>query len=166
MMDTGKNFVISEAYTLLVKQAEALTADEHLVIPNLSNTAALLGESLPDINWAGYYLLQGDDLILGPFYGKTACIRLRVGKGVCGTAVKDDRVVIVPDVHQFDGHIACDSNSRSEIVLPLRVDGRIVGVLDIDSPVYNRFDESDENGLKAFAEVLEKNCDWNNFRVC
>ncbi|MBR6089750.1 MAG: GAF domain-containing protein [Anaerolineaceae bacterium] len=149
-----------ENYKMLIRQAQALTEDERMVIPNLANTAALLGNNLPDINWAGYYLLTDDILILGPFWGQPACIRIPVGKGVCGTAVQEDRVQLVPDVHAFPGHIACDSRSRSEIVIPLHAGGRVAGVLDIDSPEPGRFDETDRKYLTEFAAVLERNCDW------
>lgn len=156
----------SDFYELLVSQAAALTEDERLVMPDLSNTAALLGESLTDINWAGYYLLRGDVLILGPFWGRPACIRIPLGKGVCGTAAAEDRVQCVKDVHSFPGHIACDSRSRSEIVVPIHYEGKVIGVLDIDSPEPARFDESDVSGLQRFTTVLEKNCDWAGFQVC
>ena len=156
----------SDFYELLVSQAAALTEDERLVMPNLSNTAALLGESLADINWAGYYLLRQDVLILGPFWGRPACIRIPLGKGVCGTAAAEDRVQCVKDVHSFPGHIACDSRSRSEIVVPIHYEGKVIGVLDIDSPEPARFDESDVSGLLRFTAVLEKNCDWDGFHVC
>lgn len=156
----------SDFYRLLINQTEALTEDERLVMPNLSNTAALLGESLTDINWAGYYLLRGNVLILGPFWGRPACIRIPLGKGVCGTAAQEDRVQCVKDVHSFPGHIACDSRSRSEIVVPIHHEGKVIGVLDIDSPEPARFDESDVSGLLRFTAVLEKNCDWSGFQVC
>ena len=156
----------SDFYELLVSQAAALTEDERLVMPDLSNTAALLGESLTDINWAGYYLLREDVLILGPFWGRPACIRIPLGKGVCGTAAAEDRVQCVKDVHSFPGHIACDSRSRSEIVVPIHHEGKVIGVLDIDSPEPARFDESDVSGLQRFTAVLEKNCDWAGFQVC
>ena len=156
----------SDFYELLVSQAAALTEDERLIMPNLSNTAALLGESLSDINWAGYYLLREDVLILGPFWGRPACIRIPLGKGVCGTAAQEDRVQCVKDVHSFPGHIACDNRSRSEIVVPIHHEGKVIGVLDIDSPEPARFDESDVSGLLRFTDVLEKNCDWDGFHVC
>ena len=165
-MNTPEMQERSEFYELLVSQAEALTEDERLVLPNLSNTAALLGESLADINWAGYYLLREDVLILGPFWGRPACIRIPLGKGVCGTAAQEDRVQCVKDVHAFPGHIACDSRSRSEIVIPIHHEGRVVAVLDIDSPDLARFDEDDALGLQRFTAVLEKNCGWAGFRVC
>ena len=124
-------------------------------IANLANASALLWDSLSTINWAGFYLLEGDRLILGPFQGKPACIEIPVGRGVCGTAVAEDRTVVVPNVHDFPGHIACDSASESEIVIPLRKNGQSLGVLDIDSPVQNRFCENDRQGLERFAAILE-----------
>ena len=124
-------------------------------LANLSNAAALLWEHLGGINWAGFYLLQGDKLVLGPFMGKTACIEIPLTKGVCGAAARSDSTQLVPDVHAFPGHIACDSASRSEIVVPLHRDGRVFGVLDIDSPLLHRFTEADKAGLEAFARILE-----------
>ena len=147
-------------YELILRQAEGLTADERMVIPNLANVAALLGESLTGVNWAGFYLLYGDELVLGPFWGRPACIRIPVGKGVCGTAVAEDHIQLVPDVHAFAGHIACDSRSRSEIVLPIHADGKVVGVLDIDSPELERFTKDDAESLQALVEILERNCDF------
>lgn len=125
-------------------------------IANLANAAALLWQELPDINWAGFYLMEGDRLVLGPFQGRPACIEIAVGRGVCGTAVMRDEIVLVEDVHEFPGHIACDAQSRSEIVLPLHADGRIVGVLDIDSPSVGRFQKEDKDGLAKAAEILER----------
>lgn len=150
-------------YDLIVRQAEALTEDERFVIPNLANTAALLGETLTGINWAGYYLLDGGVLVLGPFWGRPACIRIPLGKGVCGTAAQDDRILLVPDVHAFPGHIACDERSRSEIVLPIHAGGKVAGVLDIDSPIPGRFTEKDEEGLRRFVSVIEKISGWDRF---
>ncbi len=124
-------------------------------LANLSNAAALLWEHLGGINWAGFYLMQGDKLVLGPFMGKTACIEIPLTKGVCGAAARLDSTQLVPDVHAFPGHIACDSASRSEIVVPLHRDGRVFGVLDIDSPLLHRFTEADKAGLEAFARILE-----------
>ena len=123
---------------------------------NLSNASALLFCSLNDINWAGFYLLEGDTLVLGPFQGKPACIEIPVGRGVCGTSVSEGKTQLVKNVHEFPGHIACDSASNSEIVIPIRKDGRIIGVLDIDSPVLSRFDDADKEGLEAFVRILEK----------
>ena len=122
---------------------------------NLANAAALLWEALPEINWAGFYLMEGEKLVLGPFQGKVACVEIPIGRGVCGTAVAADATQIVPDVHAFPGHIACDSASNSEIVIPLRKNDKIIGVLDIDSPVFNRFSETDKAGLEMFTEILQ-----------
>lgn len=122
----------------------------------LSNAAALLWEQLERLNWCGFYLANGDELVLGPFQGKTACIRIAKGRGVCGTAFERAETVLVPDVHRFPGHIACDAASNSEIVVPLIKDGAVIAVLDIDSPDLNRFDEEDREGLEAFAKVLLK----------
>ncbi len=144
-------------YHVLNSQLAALTEGIPYKIANLANAAALLWEHLENINWAGFYLMEDGALVLGPFQGKTACIRIPVGKGVCGTAVAEDATQLVPDVHQFPGHIACDSASRSEIVVPIRVDGQIMGVLDIDSPCENRFTGEDQAGLEAFVCILEKN---------
>lgn len=142
-------------YGLLNQKLDALTTDVPHPVANLANAAALLWEALPDINWAGFYLLQGNTLILGPFQGKTACIEIPVGRGVCGTAAAKNSTQLVADVHQFPGHIACDSASNSEIVIPLRANGRVIGVLDIDSPLYNRFSDTDRCGLERFAEILQ-----------
>ncbi len=124
-------------------------------ISNLANAAALLWHSLPDLNWAGFYLLEGDRLVLGPFQGKTACIEIPLGRGVCGTAAQKNETQLVADVHAFRGHVACDSASRSEIVVPLRKNGAVVGVLDLDSPSLDRFTQADRAGLEAFAAILE-----------
>lgn len=142
-------------YRLLSEQLKALTEDVPYTISNLSNASALLYQTLPDLNWAGFYLYQDSQLILGPFQGKTACTRIAMGKGVCGTAAATDETQLVPDVHRFPGHIACDSASNSEIVIPIHVDGKLFGVLDIDSPLLNRFSEADRDGLERFVRVLE-----------
>ena len=142
-------------YELLVKQLEGLTGNVPYAITNLSNAAALLWEMLPDINWAGFYKMEDGQLILYPFQGKPACTRIPVGRGVCGTAVAEDATQLVPDVHEFPGHIACDSASNSEIVIPIHVGGEIWGVLDIDSPYLNRFTEEDKAGLERFVQILE-----------
>lgn len=147
-------------YALLTAQLSALAADEPHWLPVLSNAAALLWESLEDINWAGFYLSQGESLLLGPFQGKVACIRIPYGRGVCGTAAAEDKTQRVPDVHAFPGHIACDSASRSEIVVPLHCGGTVVGVLDIDSPTEGRFTEQDRQGLEIFARTLEEVTHW------
>ena len=142
-------------YSLLAAQLTALTEDVPYEIANLSNASALLWENLPDINWAGFYKMEGGILVLYPFQGKPACIRIPVGRGVCGTAVEKNQVQLVYDVHQFPGHIACDSASNSEIVLPIHVNGEIWGVQDIDSPFIGRFTEEDRIGLQKFVDVLE-----------
>ena len=115
---------------------------------------------MKDLNWLGFYILENDSLVLGPFQGKIACSKIRVGKGVCGTAVAKNQTQRVADVHQFPGHIACDSASNSEIVVPIHAEGTIVGVLDIDSPVFERFDEEDQMGLEEFVKILEQGCKW------
>ena len=143
-------------YEQLLLQAEGLMDWKDWSITTLSNAAALLYDALEDLNWAGFYLLREGELQLGPFQGKVACTHIAVGKGVCGTAVSTDRVQRVYDVHEFPGHIACDSASNSEIVVPLHVGGQIFGVLDIDSPSIGRFTEEDEKGLLQFAGILER----------
>ena len=143
-------------YDALAAQLTALTEDIPYEIANLSNASALLWDTLPDINWAGFYKMADGILVLYPFQGKPACIRIPVGRGVCGTAVAEDKVQLVYDVHQFPGHIACDSASNSEIVLPIHVNGEIWGVLDIDSPFIGRFTEDDRIGLEKFVDTLEK----------
>ena len=125
-------------------------------IANLANASALIYESLEDLNWAGFYLLEGETLVLGPFQGKPACIEIPLGRGVCGTAAQTGQTQLVPDVHLFPGHIACDSASNSEIVVPLRVDGKVVGVLDLDSPWPGRFTKEDQTGLEAVGEILSQ----------
>ncbi len=150
----------SELYILLIEQLKALLEGEPNVIPNLSNASALLNGALKDINWVGFYLMNGNELLLGPFQGKPACIHIPIGRGVCGNAVAQNKTQLVKDVHAFPGHIACDSASNSEIVIPLRNGATIVGVLDIDSPLLERFDEEDKVGLEAFAAVLQKGCHW------
>lgn len=142
-------------YELLCQQLHALIDEIPYEIANYANASALLWQTLPDINWAGFYLMTDGALVLGPFQGKTACIRIPVGRGVCGTAVAQGYTQLVPDVHAFPGHIACDSASRSEIVVPLRRNGEICGVLDIDSPFPNRFTLEDQAGLEKFAAILE-----------
>ena len=143
-------------YAAMNAQLRALTEDIPYETANLANAAALLWEHLPGINWAGFYKMTDGKLVLGPFQGKTACIVIPVGKGVCGTAVAEDKTQLVYDVHQFPGHIACDSASNSEIVVPLHVRGEIWGVLDIDSPHIGRFSEEDREGLEQFSRILEQ----------
>ncbi len=149
-----------ECYALLHAQLTALLEGETELIPNLANTSALLGQALENINWVGFYLMKKGELLLGPFQGKPACIHIPIGKGVCGTAVAENRTLLVEDVHAFPGHIACDSASRSEIVVPIHWKGRVVGVLDIDSPIQSRFDEEDRLGLEKLVQSLEVGCIW------
>ena len=143
-------------YTELNARLQSLIAGVPHEIANLANASALLWESLEDINWAGFYRMEDGRLVLGPFQGKPACIEIPVGRGVCGTAVAGDRTQLVYDVHAFPGHIACDSASNSEIVVPLHRGNEVVGVLDIDSPLIGRFTERDRTGLEAFARILEQ----------
>ena len=149
-----------ELYLLLEKQLIALV-EGCPPVSALANAAALLCDALPDINWAGFYLMKNETLYLGPFQGKTACTVIPVGKGVCGTAAATRTIQLVKDVHAFPGHIACDSASNSEIVLPLIKDGNLLGVMDIDAPVFNRFDEQDAAGLQALCNVLTMHVDWS-----
>ena len=142
-------------YEMLSAQLAALTEGVPYEVANLANASALLWQHLPEINWAGFYKMADGALVLGPFQGKTACIRIPVGKGVCGTAVAEDRTQLVYNVHDFPGHIACDCASNSEIVIPIHVKGAIWGVLDIDSPNIGRFSLEDQAGLEAFVQVLE-----------
>jgi L-methionine (R)-S-oxide reductase len=150
-----------ECYKLIHAQLKALFEGDNHLIPNLSNTSAILNQALEGINWVGFYLMKDEELLLGPFQGKTACVHIPVGKGVCGTAVLKDETMLIPDVHLFPGHIACDSASRSEIVIPIHHDGKVVGVLDIDSPMVSRFDEEDKKGLEEVVNILENYCNWN-----
>ena len=143
----------AEAYRDLASQARGLFEGERDWIANAANLAGLLFWSLPDLNWAGFYLMKGGELVLGPFQGKPACIRIALGSGVCGTAAAERRSVVVPDVHAFPGHIACDAASRSELVVPLLDGDRLIGVLDLDSPLPDRFDDLDRAGIEALAEL-------------
>ncbi|MFQ0834222.1 MULTISPECIES: GAF domain-containing protein [Citrobacter freundii complex] len=144
-----------ELYTDLNRDFRALMAGETSFLATLANTSALLYERLSEVNWAGFYLLENDTLVLGPFQGKIACVRIPVGRGVCGTAVAQNQVQRIEDVHTFDGHIACDAASNAEIVLPIMVENQIIGVLDIDSTVFGRFTEEDEQGLRTLVAQLE-----------
>jgi L-methionine (R)-S-oxide reductase len=144
-----------EQYQLVEKQLRALLEGEHNAIANLSNASALLNQFLENINWVGFYLVEDNELVLGPFQGLPACVRIPFGKGVCGTAALNKETIRVEDVHQFPGHIACDAASQSEIVIPLlKADGTLIGVLDIDSPEKNRFDELDQTYLELFVSTL------------
>ncbi len=148
-------------YKLLASQMKALLEGETNTIANLANASALLNDALSDINWVGFYLMNNGELVLGPFQGKVACVRIAVGRGVCGTAVKENTTKLVMDVHSFPGHIACDSASNSELVVPLRHKGEVVGVLDIDSPKIGRFDRLDAEGIEKIALIIEESCQWN-----
>lgn len=141
---------------LLPAQAAALLAGESDVVANLANTSALIYDQVSQINWVGFYFLRGDELVLGPFQGKPACVRLKRGRGVCWAAVEADDVTVVGDVHTFAGHIACDCATKSEMVVPLHKDGGVFGVLDVDSPIENRFDEETVARLRATAAAVEK----------
>lgn len=143
-------------YELLIKQIHALSEDENDQIALLSNASSLLNQFLNEINWVGFYLWKEEQLILGPFQGLPACVRIQYGKGVCGTAIKERKTQRVEDVHAFPGHIACDAASQSEIVVPIIIDDVIYGVLDIDSPIKNRFDETDQIYLEKFIEALKQ----------
>ena len=144
----------SELYANLQSQARSLFESERDFIANAANLASLLYHSLPDLNWAGFYLLKGDELVLGPFQGKPACVRIPLGKGVCGTAAEQGQTIMVDNVHDFPGHIACDSESNSEVVVPLVKHERLLGVLDLDSPSFARFDDDDARGLNELAEIF------------
>ena len=146
-------------YELLGAQLQSFAEADGWYVPLMANAAALLFDALADVNWVGFYLLRGDRLVLGPFQGKVACIHIPLGKGVCGTAAQRDETQLVPDVHAFPGHIACDSASNSEIVVPIHRDGVVVAVLDIDSPIPNRFSEADRVGLEALVKALEAHID-------
>lgn len=155
-----------DLYRLLYQQLAALMEGEPHPLPNLANASALLWQAMEQINWVGFYLNTGhEELLLGPFQGKTACIRIPFSRGVCGAAARQEHTQLVYDVHQFPGHIACDSASNSEIVVPLMKNGRLVGVLDIDSPHVGRFDEEDRFGLEAIAALLSQHCDWDGWQL-
>jgi L-methionine (R)-S-oxide reductase len=140
----------------LRSQLTGLVHGERDLIANTANFSSLVFNSMPGLNWAGFYFLKGDELVLGPFQGKPACIRIKKGRGVCGTTVVEGKSIVVPDVHSFPGHIACDVNSRSELVVPVRgADGEIIGVFDLDSPLPNRFDQTDADGIESLVRVLE-----------
>ncbi len=143
-----------DLYASLAQQLTGLLEGERDMIANTANMSALIFQFLPDLNWAGFYFMRGGELVLGPFQGKTACVRIAVGRGVCGSAVERQESIVVPDVHAFPGHIACDSASRSELVVPLIKDGRVLGVLDLDSPNPNRFDDEDREGCETLVRIF------------
>jgi len=144
----------SQLYAQLATQLSSLLAGERDLIANAANFSSLIFHSLPDLNWAGFYFLKDNELVLGPFQGRPACVRIAMGKGVCGTAAADGVTTIVPNVHEFPGHIACDSASNSEIVIPLIKGERLIGVLDLDSPLFARFDSEDRSALNQLVSVL------------
>lgn len=145
----------SKFYESLNRQALALLEGEDDLVAAMANFSALLNDNLTELNWVGFYVMRGEQLVLGPFQGKVACTRIPLGKGVCGSAALADQTQRVADVHQFDGHIACDSASNSEIVVPVRAQGKVIAVLDIDSPVFDRFDEEDQKGLELLVKSFE-----------
>ena len=150
LTDTGSK---RDFYASLAQQLTGLLHGEPDAMANAANMSALIYELMPDLNWAGFYFMRGPELVLGPFQGRVACVRIPVGRGVCGTAVERKASMVVPDVHAFPGHIACDSASRSELVVPLIKDGTVLGVLDLDSPSPNRFDEDDRQGCEALVRI-------------
>ena len=149
-------------YTFLNHELKKLIASESDALANLSNASALLNIYITNINWVGFYILRGDELVLGPFQGKPACVHIPIGSGVCGTAALNAESLVVPDVHQFPGHIACDSASNSEIVVPIFEKQKVVAVIDIDSPEFNTFDEEDRKGLEAFSKILSQYITFTN----
>ncbi len=148
---------------ILPRRLASLLEGEHNCIANLANASALLYEQIDNINWAGFYLLQEEELVLGPFQGRVACVHIALGKGVCGTAAYKDQTLVVDNVHKFSGHIACDSASNSEIVIPLHAGGKVAGVLDIDSPSFSRFSAEDKKILEHAAQLIESSCDLSVF---
>ena len=152
----------STDYELMALQMKSLMEQDRNWLPVLSNASAVLMTTLEAVNWAGFYILRGDRLVLGPFQGHPACIHIEIGKGVCGTAVQQRQTLVVGDVHQFPGHIACDSASKSEIVVPIFDGDRVAGVLDIDSPVKGRFSDADREGLENFVKTLEEYLAWQD----
>jgi GAF domain-containing protein len=151
-----------QVYKYMNIKLTGLIGSESDALANLSNASALLWLLIKDINWAGFYLYKNDQLILGPFQGKPACVRLQLGKGVCGTAAETRMTQVIKNVHDFSGHVACDSASNSEIVVPIIFDNKLIGVLDIDSPTFERFDEEDQKGLEKFVQTLNKYMDWQS----
>ena len=159
-MDAFKDLNKEEYYESLLFFAQGLMDGEKDLIANMSNVASLLYNTMSDVNWAGFYLMKDDELVLGPFGGNPACIRIQVGKGVCGTCVSEKMIQLIPDVHEFPGHIACDGDTDSEIVLPIIIRSQVVAVMDLDSPIKNRFDEDDARNLAILVDMLIKACEW------
>lgn len=154
VIKSDPNLSKAGTYREISVQLSGVFAGERNGLANAANMCALLYQMLPDVNWVGFYFMQGGELVLGPFQGSVACVRIPLGRGVCGTAAERREILVVPDVNEFPGHIACDAASRSEIVLPLVQDGRLLGVLDVDSPKLSRFDHEDREGLQAAANLL------------
>ncbi|WP_057831201.1 GAF domain-containing protein [Colwellia sp. TT2012] len=152
----------AEFYHELLGQTKALISNESDIIANMANVSALLFERLAEVNWVGFYRLVGDELVLGPFQGKVACIRIPLGQGVCGTCALTGEVQRIADVHQFDGHIACDASSNAELVVPVKVAGKVVAILDIDSTAFARFDQQDEQGIMSIVKMFEQNITAQN----
>jgi L-methionine (R)-S-oxide reductase len=153
-------YTVAERYHVLEQDVAHLIEGERNAIANMANVASYLYHTLDNVNWVGFYLFDGSELVLGPFHGKPACIRIAIGRGVCGTAAAERRTVVVPDVHQFPGHIACDAESRSEVVVPMLLGSRLLGVMDVDSPIVNRFADVDAAALAAMATMVVQGCDW------
>ena len=151
---TASSHAKNELYASLAQQLRSLLEGERDFTANAANFASLIFHSLPELNWAGFYLHKNDELVLGPFQGKPACVRIEIGKGVCGTAAQQRQTILVDNVHEFPGHIACDSESNSEIVIPLINNEQLIGVLDLDSPMFGRFDDDDASGLNELAQIF------------
>jgi len=155
----------ADRYASIARRLESLLGAERDFLANTSNTAALIFEYTGDLNWAGFYFRQGDELVLGPFQGRVACVRIRVGQGVCGTAVEKAMSLVVDNVHQFEGHIACDAASNAELVIPLIDAGQVIGVFDLDSPTIGRFDEDDRAGIEELVRVYMRSTDLSPLRA-
>jgi GAF domain-containing protein len=155
----------ADRYASIARRLESLLGSERDFLANTSNTAALIFEFTGDLNWAGFYFRQGDELVLGPFQGRVACVRISVGQGVCGTAVEKAESLVVDNVHQFEGHIACDAASNAELVVPLIDSGQVIGVLDLDSPTIGRFDEDDRAGIEELVHVYMRSTDLSPLRA-
>lgn len=152
-------------YASIARQLRSLLEGERDFLANTANTTALVFEAVPDLNWAGFYFLQGDELVLGPFQGRPACVRIPTGRGVCGTAVSRRESLVVYNVHKFDGHIACDAASNSELVVPVSEGGRVIGVFDLDSPTVGRFDDDDRAGIEELVRIWQEHTDLSPLRV-
>lgn len=162
-IESLKNLEQKDFYEAIILFARGLIEGEEDVIANLANLSSLLYQTMVDVNWAGFYFIRDEELVLGPFQGNPACIRIQIGSGVCGNAVSKNSTQLVKNVHQYPGHIACDGATNSEIVIPIHYNDKIVGVLDIDSPILNRFNEEDQKNLEALVKMIEEGCDWNRY---